>query len=96
MFSITEETIEYLAKASRLTLTEEEKKAFSEDLTQIISYIDILHSVSINESQVGECDSLNIEELRDDVAEFTWSREEFFENAPEHVAGLIKVPVVIK
>lgn len=96
MFLVTEETIEYLAEASRLILTEEEKKAFSEDLTQIISYIDVLHSICIDESQIDECNSLDIEQLRDDVSKFTWSREEFFENAPEHVAGLIKVPIVIK
>lgn len=96
MSSITEETVEYLAEASCLTLTEEEKKSFAKDLTKIISYVDILQTVSIDSSQLKEQESIDIEDLRDDIVESTWSREEFFVNAPEHLAGLIKVPVVIK
>ncbi len=96
MLSITEETVEYLANASCLTLTEEERKAFSSDLTKIISYINVLQTISVDSCQCKELDTKDIEDLRDDIEEKVWSREEFFINAPEHLAGLIKVPVVIK
>ena len=96
MNKITKKDVEYVAKLARLRLPEEEKEKFTEQLNQILKYVDKLNKLDTErvkptshvlplknvsrEDQVGE--SLKVEKVLD--------------NAPERARGFFKVPKVIE
>ena len=98
MVRLDTDTIDHLARLCRLACTEEEKQALLKDLNQILGYVD----------RLTECDTDAIEPLssviqgqeslllRDDVEEESLDREAFLRLAPQHVAGLIKVPNILE
>lgn len=91
------ETVEKMARLSRLALTDEEKQIFSNSLSSIIDYFDVLSSFDTQSTSplysVLESQTLN---LRDDEIHSSLSKEAFLKNAPSSVGGLIKVPQVLK
>ena len=64
---ISKEEIDYLAKISKINLTEEEAKKFPEQLDKTIEYIDILDELVSDSSIVLDLQEINFDELRDDV-----------------------------
>ncbi len=64
---ISKDEIEYLAKISKINLTEDEAKKFPEQLDKTIEYIDILDELASDHSIVLDLQEIKIEELRDDV-----------------------------
>lgn len=97
MTKFDEEDLEKLNKLCRLgEATKEEKKAISKHLTKVLGYMELLSEVDTTDVptcyQVG-----NTEEsvTRDDVVVDSLPREQFLENAPSHVGGMIRVPTVI-
>ena len=64
---ISKEEIEYLAKISKIHLTEDEAKKFPEQLDKTIEYIDILDELASDNSIVLDLQEINFDELRDDV-----------------------------
>lgn len=91
------ETIEKMARLSRIGITEEEKEIFTKSLSSIIDYFDVLNSFDTSQTaplySVLDDHTLS---LRDDEIGDTLSKEEFLKNAPSSVGGLIKVPQVLK
>jgi aspartyl-tRNA(Asn)/glutamyl-tRNA(Gln) amidotransferase subunit C len=91
------ETIEKMARLSRIAITEEEKQAFANSLGSIINYFDVLSSFDTETTSplysVLENQTLG---LREDTVKNTLSKEEFLQNAPSSVGGMIKVPQVLK
>jgi aspartyl-tRNA(Asn)/glutamyl-tRNA(Gln) amidotransferase subunit C len=91
------ETIEKMARLSRIGITEEEKDIFTKSLSSIIDYFDVLNS--LDTSQTAPMYSVLDEHtlpLRDDEVGDVLSKEEFLKNAPSSVGGLIRVPQVLK
>jgi len=90
---ITYEEVEHIAELARIELTEEEKKKFSGELSDVLGYI----------KQLGEVDTKNIEPvsqvtglvniLRDDIMENCDEdvREMIIKNFPQKKDGYIKV-----
>jgi len=64
---ISKDEIEYLAKISKISLTEDEAKKFPEQLDKTIEYIDILEELASDESITLDLHEINFDELRDDV-----------------------------
>lgn len=64
---ISKDEIEYLAKISKINLTEDEAKKFPEQLDKTIEYIDILDELASDNSIVLDLQEINFDELRDDV-----------------------------
>ena len=64
---ISKEEIDYLAKISKINLTEDEAKKFPEQLDKTIEYIDILDELASDNSIVLDLQEINFDELRDDV-----------------------------
>lgn len=97
MAELTKETIRYLSKLCRIHVTEEEEDGLLSDLQRILGYIEQLQSIDTEgvpaSSHVipGVC---NV--TRDDVAGEILPRETFLSNAPDHVAGMIRVPPVLQ
>lgn len=64
---ISKDELEYLAKISKINLSEDEAKKFPEQLDKTIEYIDILEELGSDDSNVLDLQEVNFDELRDDV-----------------------------
>lgn len=95
--TIDAEEIEKLLKLSRIAATDEEKNKWQADLTLLERYIALLEEVDTSNVAPGYrvLETLKNVMRKDELAE-PLDRARFLENAPEHVAGLIRVPPVLK
>lgn len=64
---ISKDELEYLAKISKINLSEDEAKKFPEQLDKTIEYIDILEELGSDDSNVLDLQEMKFDELRDDV-----------------------------
>ncbi|MGF1582006.1 MAG: Asp-tRNA(Asn)/Glu-tRNA(Gln) amidotransferase subunit GatC [Gemmataceae bacterium] len=93
--SITPEEVLWVAKLSRLHLSEEEQRKMTEQLTKIVDYVD----------QLQEVDTENVEPLdhplaiqnvfREDEPKTSLKVEEALANAPKQAKKHFSVPAVI-
>jgi len=92
---ISKKEVEHIALLARLHLSEEEKKIFSVQLSQIIEHAD----------QIEKIDTSNIEPTshaikqsnvwREDEIKSCLPKDEALVNAPEKEAGAFKVPKIV-
>ena len=97
MVKIDKETIKYLTGLSRIDCTEAEQEALLKDLKSILEYFEELKE--LDTTGVAPCnqvlaDMKNV--TRKDLVGKTMPREDFLDNAPAQIGGMIKVPTVIK
>lgn len=95
-FTITEETLTYVAGLSKLHLTEEEKEAAKKDMTAMIDYFD----------EMNELDTTDVEPMtnvipagdvfREDIICNEDGHEDLLANAPEIKEGMLKVPKTVE
>ena len=93
---IAREQVEYVARLSRLELTEEEKDRFAGQLEAILEFV----------GKLNELDTAGVELLihvaprqnvsRDDVPGQSLPRDEALANAPDQNEGSFKVPRIIE
>jgi aspartyl-tRNA(Asn)/glutamyl-tRNA(Gln) amidotransferase subunit C len=93
---ITREQVEYVARLSRLELTEEEKDRFAGQLEAILEFV----------GKLNELDTAGVEPLihvaprqnvsRDDAPGQSLPRDEALANAPDQNEGSFKVPRIIE
>ena len=87
--------VEKVAGLARLTVTQEEKERFSEQLSSILTHMDALNKVSTE----GGADRALGEEygnvLREDKVQPSFSQEEALLNAPQRHSGFFKVPKIL-
>lgn len=90
--------LSHLKKLARIDCTPEEEKVLLERLQKVLGYISKLDEV--NTEGVKPCSfvlsTLSKRLLREDVAEPSMSRDEFLAQAPDKVAGMVRVPPVLK
>lgn len=94
--TITEETIEYVAKLAKLELSDEEKERAKKDLGSILNYIDTMN----------ELDTTGIEPMshvfpiknvfREDVVVNEADRDNLLSNAPDNKNGCFIVPKTVE
>ncbi|HEY9777357.1 MAG TPA: Asp-tRNA(Asn)/Glu-tRNA(Gln) amidotransferase subunit GatC [Planktothrix sp.] len=91
---ITSETVEHVAKLARLSLTEEEKKLYSEQLAKIIGYFDELANVDTTgiEPMSHALPLINV--MREDIVEPPPGHEMLLKTAPEREGAFFKVPKI--
>jgi len=97
MASFTREEMKHIARLCRINCTDEEIDELSGDLNRILGYVDQLEEVDT--TGVEPCNQVLAEIKnvnREDVPHQSLTREEFLSNAPDQVAGMIRVPPVIK
>ena len=98
MTHINEETLEYLAKLSRMDLDEGEKKKLAGDLEEILNHFEELNEVDTTgvEPMTGGTAQRNIfrEDDSDTRKEINGSSEDIIEAFPEKARGYLKVPAV--
>ncbi len=91
------EAIQKLVELSRIQCSDEEQEALLESLKKILVYVEQLQEVDTKD--VPPCNHVipgMTSPMRDDLVGATMSREEFLENSPSHVGGMIRVPPVFK
>ena len=94
--NINDETVKYIARLSRLSLTDDEASKFQKQLSAILDYIDQLGEVNTEEvlpTTHAVSSMKNV--FREDVPVDSLSQDDALRNAPEKEDGFFKVPKVI-
>jgi aspartyl-tRNA(Asn)/glutamyl-tRNA(Gln) amidotransferase subunit C len=93
---ITFKEVEHVAKLGRLELTEQEKTSLTDQLSNILTYVEKLNQLDTKgvEPTSHVLDISNV--MREDVAHESLSQEQALANAPEKAAGHYKVPKIIE
>lgn len=98
MTHITEETVEYLAKLSRMDLDEGEKKKLAGDLEEILNHFEELNEVDTAtvEPMTGGTALRNVfrEDDADVRSEMNGTPDDIIAAFPEYARGYLKVPAV--
>ncbi len=93
--AITVDDVEKIAKLAKLSFTDEEKEKFTEQLRQIISYVEKLNELDV-ENIPATYHVLEVKNVfRKDEAKPSMSQEKVLENAPSAKKGYFSVPKVI-
>lgn len=93
---VNDELVDKLAHLARLQFNEEEKQEIRQDLQKMISFVEKLNELNLDEVEplMHMSDEVNV--LRDDIISGMISREDALRNAPVHDDQFFKVPKVIK
>jgi aspartyl-tRNA(Asn)/glutamyl-tRNA(Gln) amidotransferase subunit C len=93
---VTVSEVNHIAKLANLYFSEEEKKKFTEQFNDILSFVEKLNELDTNNVEP----LLHVIELenvfRDDVLKESYSTEEILKNAPARRGNFFKVPKVIE
>ena len=92
--TITQETVEHVAKLARLELTPDEIQRYTQDLTNILSLVEQLNAVDLSQVEV-EMDTTAAAVLREDKANREFTRDELMANAPDVEDGFFRVPKIL-
>jgi len=93
---ITKQEVEHVARLARLELSELEKEKLTDQLSNILTYVEKLNELDTQgvEPTSHILDINNV--MRDDVAVASLTQEQALANAPEKAAGHYKVPKIIE
>jgi len=93
---ITKQEVEHVAKLARLELAEREKESLTDQLSNILTYVEKLNELDTKgvEPTSHVLDINNV--MRDDVHQDSLSQDRALANAPEKAAGHYKVPKIIE
>jgi len=94
--AVDKETVKYIAKLSKLKLSEEEEQKFTLELNTILGYME----------KLNELETTNVQPLthivplknifREDIAKPSLAQEEILTNAPQQEYGHFKVKKIIE
>lgn len=104
MSKLSKETIQHLTQLCKIECTEEEKEAILIDLQNILNYFDEMNEIDtenvapcnivLYDHEITEEESESV--MREDEIGELLPREDFLENAPSHIGGLVRVPPILK
>ena len=88
--------IDYVANLARIALSDEERSLFSDQLEEVLEYIEQLNTVNVDgvEPTAHTFPVTNV--WREDVARSGLTQEEAIGNAPESRDGMFVVPKVVE
>ena len=91
---ITKQQVEHVAKLARLSLTENEVALYTEQLSNILGYIDQLNEVNTEgiEPMTQPIPTVNV--MREDIVKKQFERSEVLSNAPHEEYGFFRVPKI--
>jgi len=94
--SISREQVRYVARLSRIALTDEEEDKFTHQLGDILAYIEKLNECDVENvqpiSQAAACDNV----FREDEPAESLPQSEALANGPATAKGYFKVPRIIE
>ena len=93
---IDKNTINKIARLSRIKLEDKESEDYIKDLNHILDWVDQLNEV--NTDNVDPLSNISSSTLpkREDVSSDINSNEEILENAPDKLEGFFAVPKVVE
>ncbi|MFQ5479746.1 MAG: Asp-tRNA(Asn)/Glu-tRNA(Gln) amidotransferase subunit GatC [Thermodesulfobacteriota bacterium] len=86
----------HVADLARLALTEDEIALYTEQMGNILSYVDKLAALETKEVAASRQETPEGETLREDVVTPSLQRKSTLQNAPEKDHGCFKVPRIIE
>lgn len=89
-------SVEYIARLTRLSVSEEEKKLFDSQLNSILAYVEKLNELNIKEIEPTSHVLLLSNVMRDDMPKGPLPREDAISNAPDHTDKFYRVPKIIE
>ena len=93
---INENTINKIARLSRIKLDDKESEDYIKDLNSILDWVEQLNEVNTDDIEPLSNISSSILPKREDVSKDTNSSEEILENAPDKLEGFFAVPKVVE
>lgn len=93
---ITKQEVEHVARLARLELSEQQKNMFTEQLSNILTYVEQLNELDTKsvEPTSHVLDISNV--MREDVPHESLPQEKALANAPDKAAGHYRVPKIIE
>lgn len=93
---LTREEMDHVARLARLNLTEAERVTFTEQLNEILGYVDKLKELDVTgvEPTAHAVPLQNV--FRPDTSRPSFDREEMLANAPDRTEGFFKVPKILE
>jgi len=92
---INAETVEYIAKLAKISISEEEKNKFVPQLSKIITYIEKLSELDTEGISPMSSVIATKNVFREDETKPSMQRDDVLANAPASQNGFFKVPKVI-
>tara|TARA_Y100001960_G_C14343696_1_gene666082 strand:- start:125 stop:424 length:300 start_codon:yes stop_codon:yes gene_type:complete len=94
---IDKKEIHKIASLAKIDIKDSELDTYSDQISKILEYMDILNEVDTSDKDEFSGDILNKKQnLREDVIEKSLNRDEIIKLAPESDGVYFKVPKVIK
>ena len=93
---IDKNTINKIARLSRIKLEDKESDDYIKDLNHILEWVEQLNEVNTDNVEPLTNISSSVLPKRDDISEDINSSEEILENAPEKIEGFFSVPKVVE
>jgi aspartyl-tRNA(Asn)/glutamyl-tRNA(Gln) amidotransferase subunit C len=93
---ITKKEVEYVARLARLELSEEEKKKFTEQLSQVLTYINKLNELNTEKVRPTSHVLPLTNVFREDKVKRSLPQEAVLSGAPSKAKGHFKVPKIIE
>ncbi|MDO5536861.1 MAG: Asp-tRNA(Asn)/Glu-tRNA(Gln) amidotransferase subunit GatC [Desulfovibrionaceae bacterium] len=93
--AITREDVLHLAQLARLTVDEADVERFAIQLSDIVSYMDVLNSVDTTDVPPLYTPAEHVLQYREDAAAHVRTREQVLANAPEKTEDYFVVPRIV-
>ncbi len=93
---IDKNTINKIARLSRIKLEDKESEDYIKDLNHILDWVEQLNEVNTDNVEPLSNISSSTLPKREDVASDINSNEEILENAPDKLEGFFAVPKVVE
>ncbi|MCC6865919.1 MAG: Asp-tRNA(Asn)/Glu-tRNA(Gln) amidotransferase subunit GatC [Ignavibacteria bacterium] len=94
--SVTIKDVEKIAKLAKLRFTDEEKLKLSNEMNEVLGFIDTINKIPGIEN-VEPLENINNTQnvFREDISEVGVTKEEALKNAPDKSENFFKVPKVL-
>ena len=93
---ITKQEVEHVAGLARLELSETEKESLTDQLSNILTYVDKLNELDTKGVEPTSHVLAINNVMRDDAPRESLTQERALANAPDKAAGHYKVPKIIE
>ncbi len=93
---IDKNTINKIARLSRIKLDDKESEDYIKDLNSILDWVEQLNEINTENVEPLTNISSSILPKREDVSKDTNSSDEILENAPDKLEGFFAVPKVVE
>ena len=93
---IDKNTINKIARLSRIKLKDKESEDYIKDLNSILDWVEQLNEVNTDNIEPLSNISSSVLPKRDDISNDVNSTDEILENAPDKLEGFFAVPKVVE